>query len=430
MTSRLLSVLLFALCCLTARADVVPKEQASELKNRFRIDHMVDELTLVVQREYGSAPVIVVQPDGSKWYASRHPQEVKWVDGITGDIITIPQPQPGPWQLLGRVVKGSRILKVSKLNIEVDPLPQPLFQGERIKVVAKLMGDEQRLRMPGLDYLVEWTARFVSDHQPGDENFAAGTVTVGSYKDDGEALDERPDDGVFTGDINLNQPWGHYEFQVRARNNVFERELEMPFVLSPMPVSARMLDPEDPQSGHYQMELNVDDSQLRLADTHFEFEMVGPAGLQLPVSMHGMPASTAVLDLPVVSLFGSYRLKGQVFSTSTTGRELVIKLPEMFFNLIEPPAPPPSPEELAARAAAAAALAEEQARAVAIKWIIAINIVLLVLGIAGIIFWRKRQAMLHALAAAEAKLQEEKAAKQTKSNTELLDEIDLTMPED
>ncbi|QSX42363.1 TIGR03503 family protein [Shewanella cyperi] len=430
MTSRLLSVLLFALCCLTARADVVPKEQASELKNRFRIDHMVDELTLVVQREYGSAPVIVVQPDGSKWYASRHPQEVKWVDGITGDIITIPQPQPGPWQLLGRVVKGSRILKVSKLNIEVDPLPQPLFQGERIKVVAKLMGDEQRLRMPGLDYLVEWTARFVSDHQPGDENFAAGTVTVGSYKDDGEALDERPDDGVFTGDINLNQPWGRYEFQVRARNNVFERELEMPFVLSPMPVSARMLDPEDPQSGHYQMELNVDDTQLRLEDTHFEFEMVGPAGLQLPVSMHGMPASKAVLDLPVVSLFGSYRLKGQVFSTSTTGRELVIKLPEMFFNLIEPPAPPPSPEELAARAAAAAALAEEQARAVAIKWIIAINIVLLVLGIVGIIFWRKRQAMLMALAAAEAKLQEEKAAKQTKSNTELLDEIDLTMPED
>ena len=82
-------------------------------------------------------------------------------------------------------------------------MPQPLYQGERIKVVASLMGDDQRMRMPGLDYLVNWTAKFVSEHLPGDENFAAGTLIVGSYKDNGEALDESPDDGVFTGNMLL-----------------------------------------------------------------------------------------------------------------------------------------------------------------------------------------------------------------------------------
>lgn len=47
-------LLLFALVCLQAMpvlAGVVPKEQARELKNRFRIDHMVESLTLVIQRD-------------------------------------------------------------------------------------------------------------------------------------------------------------------------------------------------------------------------------------------------------------------------------------------------------------------------------------------------------------------------------------------
>ena len=35
-------------------ADVVPSSEASVLKNRFRIDHMVDSLTLFIQRQYGS----------------------------------------------------------------------------------------------------------------------------------------------------------------------------------------------------------------------------------------------------------------------------------------------------------------------------------------------------------------------------------------
>lgn len=135
-------------------AEIVPKEQASELKNRFRVDHMVDRIVLLVQREYGSAPVVVVLPDGSKWYASRHPENVKWTDGVTGDMISVENPVPGPWQLIGKVVPGSQITRVSELGIEVDELPQPLYQGERLKLTAHLTGDSLRMRLPGLEYLL------------------------------------------------------------------------------------------------------------------------------------------------------------------------------------------------------------------------------------------------------------------------------------
>lgn len=407
---------------------VVPVDTASELKNRFRVDHMVSSMTLLIQREYGSAPVVIVLPDGSKWYANRHPETVKWVDGMTGDIIYIESPQPGPWQLVGKVVPGSKIKRISKLEIEVQHLPQPLFQGEEIKVVAQLMGDAERVRMPGMDYLVEWTTHFVSKHRAGDENFAAGDIIVGSYKDNGEKFDERPDDGMFTSDINLKQPWGEYDFVVHARNNVFERQVSFPFTLSPRPVNAEVITPEDPLTGQWKIMLHADSSVLQLAETHFSFELVGPAGLQLPLVLHGISQSDVELDLPPVTEFGSYRIKGSVATTTVSGREIVLDLPELFFNLVQPPEPPPSEEELAAVAAQKAAEEEALAKQDAIFWIITVNAVLLLLGLVGLIVWRKRQSLAQALAAAEQRIMDE--AEKNKAEAPSLDEIDLTMPDE
>ncbi|MCE9684661.1 TIGR03503 family protein [Shewanella sp. AS16] len=422
---------LFALllcCCLpSAVLAVTQATQAAELKNRFRIDHMVDSVTLLIKRDYGSAPVILILPDGSKWYTSRHPDTVKWVDGLSGDMITIANPMPGPWQLLGRVTQGSTIDKISKLEIQVEPLPQPLFQGERVKLVAKLMGDAQRLRMPGLDYLFEWSARFISTHQAGDENFASGTLIVGSYSDDGEGLDERPDDGVFTAKLNLNQPWGDYVFEVKAHNNVFDRQVNLPFSLSPSPVTVTLMQLDGTDKDRRKLHLEIDDTQLVLAQTHVRFELFGPAGLRLPIVQQGFSEASSDLLLPQATEFGSYRVTGFLASTTPAGREVVIDLPEHFFNLIAPPDPPPSAAELARIAAKKARIAEAKAKDDAIFWIITINISLLLLGVLGLVIWRKRQNLAQALAAAEQKAQ---ASAATSTAPLAPQEIDLTLPDE
>ncbi|GGB49006.1 TIGR03503 family protein [Shewanella inventionis] len=418
----------------SALAAPVKASLAAELKNRFRIDYMVESLTLVIQRDYGSAPVVVVLPDGSKWYSTRHPQNVKWVDGISADMIQIENPMPGPWQLLGQVTEGSTIQKISKLDIEVQPLPQPLFQGERLKITARLLGDNLTMRMPGLEYMVEWTSRFTSQHIAGDDNFATGTIIVGAYKDNGEELDEAPDDGIFTGAQNLEQPTGHYTLTVTARNNVFEREYVMPFKLSKQPITAEMVPNNDPLKGIWQIQLTVDESQVLLAETHFEFELVGPAGLQVPISLQNMTSAEQILYLPKVTEYGSYRVKGSVVSTTVEGREIVLHLPEMFFNLIEPPKPGPTAEELAEQAAEQAAIEEQIAKDNAIFWIIVVNGVLFIVGIIGIVVWRKRQTLAKAMAAAEERLKQNPPKEQKAEPSQLesldLDDIDLTMPDD
>lgn len=411
-----------------AAQDVtLPLAQASELKNRFRIDHLVDELTLVIQREYGSAPVIVVLPDGSKWYASRHPESVRWEDGLSGDMIQIKHPQPGPWQLLGRIVPGSQITKISKLGIWAEPLPQPLYQGEHLKLTAGLTGDNLQMRLPGLEYMLQWNAKFISEHQPKDENFAAGTLSVGSYQDNGEKLDERPDDGIFTADINLNQPWGHYTLNLKVENAVFEREYQQAFMLSPKPADIQVQAPENPHEQSWGLKLIVDTKELQLAETYYQIEIVGPMGFQLSLMVRDLPQAEHVLELPQVTEFGSYRIKGTLFSTNWAGREIVMTLPERFFNYVEPPAPPPSPEQLAAMQAQAASEEEQQAKDHALLWIIVGNSVLLIVGLSLLLFMRKRASLKQALAAAEQEMQ---AKQQAQTPAPELQDIDLSMPDE
>jgi len=417
-----------------AHAAMVIASQAVELKNRFRIDHMVDHLTLVIQRRYGSSPVVVVLPDGSKWYSTRHPENVKWEESLAADMIYIEQPMPGPWQLLGTVVQGSTIKKVSKLDIQVQPLPQPLFQGERLKVTARLLGDNLTMRMPGLDYMVEWTARFTSKQLAEDDNFATGSTIVGAYKDNGEALDEIPDDGIFTGSLNLKQPTGHYVLNITARNNVFEREYVMPFELFPQPIKVKMVPNSNPLKDIWQIQLMVDESVVLLAQTHFEFQLVGPAGMQLPVTLQTVSSADQILYLPKVTQFGSYHVKGYVVSTTVDGREIVLNFPEMFFNLIEPPAPVPTAEELAKKAALQASIAEQVAKDNAMFWIMTVNGVLFLIGVLGLIVWRKRQTLTKAMAAATLRLQQAPPEPLKSATTQLdtldLDDIDLNIPDD
>jgi len=94
------------------------------LQNRFRIDHNVKEVTMVFFREYGSAPVVLVRPDGSKIFQSQvEGEDIFWFDSDTYDMISIKNPVPGPWQAVGQIVEGSRVMVLSDIALHAEPLP-------------------------------------------------------------------------------------------------------------------------------------------------------------------------------------------------------------------------------------------------------------------------------------------------------------------
>ncbi|WP_299495286.1 TIGR03503 family protein [uncultured Shewanella sp.] len=409
-------------------------ENASELKNRFRIDHKVSGLTLFVQREFGSAPVVIVLPDGHKWYADHHPTHVKWAQGQAGDMIIIADPMPGPWQLLGQINPGSTITKVSDLSIQIDPIPQPVFQGERLKLTASLTNESDRLRLPGLDYLIKWQARFMSAGDSRDENFALGSIDVGQYLDNGEAFDEAPDDGVFTSLLDFNQAWGDYIFEVRMYNAIFERVHQLAFRLSKRPINVHFISELSSSDVERSVLLDVDDTVLSLANTQVMLEIIGPTGIRKVVEIKNIVEGLTSIKLPKVTQLGGYRVNVTAVSTvkkrgarqpnhSTARREIYLTLPALFFNLIQLP-PHLTSEELMAVNLEHAVIAEEMAKRRALMWIIAGNVTLLLL--VGIIFgwwYRRKQAI-------KAKLAQQRGFRQSQTEMSMmLDEIDLTLPD-
>ena len=50
----------------------------------------------MVKRDQKSNSVVLVRPDGHKYYAWRHPDNVSWYEEPGMDIISIENPMPGP----------------------------------------------------------------------------------------------------------------------------------------------------------------------------------------------------------------------------------------------------------------------------------------------------------------------------------------------
>lgn len=117
----------------------------SLLDNRFRVDPTISQITFVVYREKNSQPVVLVRPDGKKYYAWRSPDNVRWYEESSMDIISIDNPMPGPWQAVGKVSPKNNIKLISHLQLSADAFPNRLYQGEEIKYTARLTSDNKPL---------------------------------------------------------------------------------------------------------------------------------------------------------------------------------------------------------------------------------------------------------------------------------------------
>ncbi|WP_345332699.1 TIGR03503 family protein [Ferrimonas pelagia] len=381
------------LCCalawgmaLFSSVLVAEPQTLALLDNRFRIDHAVDEITILVRRDIGSAPVVVVQPDGSKWYAERHPESVRWSVTQSSDMIQIRQPTPGPWQLVGAVEPGSEVRLMTDINLAHDAFPETIYRGQRLKLTAEIQGDSDRIEMRDFYQQLEWNVIIHSANRPGDENFAAGPYRIGTYYDDGEGLDERPHDGIFTANLNFDYPVGLYELQMSVENPVFSRQTRQSVTIIPQPLRMRV--EGEPNDG-YQLVLDIEPEVIPRT-LHLALSVQTPehSAVELVITPSQF---TQRIALPMLNQHGNYVISGQVVGTRNTGNEFYLELPSLSVY-VSPPLPPPLQQQELATLAMERALVQEQRAREKVLWVVGIvNILLLVLGCLVLALWRKRQ---------------------------------------
>lgn len=332
------------------------------LDNRFRLDYEVDEVTMVFFREYGSAPVVLVRPDGSKLFQyTAVGQQVTWFDSPTYDMINIKKPMAGPWQALGNILDKSRIMVISNLALVTNPLPDELFSGEILKMKSYLLNDGKPMTFAPFAEAIRLTVNLISTNQPAENNFGARAQTIAVFEDNGLGLDEKPKDGVFTGEFRLDVPDGEWQALSKIETPMYSREKIDPIIrVYPTPIEFELtLDPSENGDGMHFVTFKQKYKKFDPTSLLIDGEVRLPNGVTQPFSLNKQTLRSKRVGIDNLAP-GVYRVKAMAFARTLTGRDVMINLPEYSFT-VEPivivPTPPTAAELEQIRLAK-----EEQAR--------------------------------------------------------------------
>jgi uncharacterized protein (TIGR03503 family) len=315
------------------------------LNNRFRVDSDVDEVTMVFFRERGSAPIVLVRPDGSKLFIENDEKDtnVRWFETETYDMIMIKKPMPGPWQAVGQVLAGSKVMVIADIVLAAEPIPSNIYSGEIIKQTAVLKNDGKQVDFSPFRDVVSLTIDFVSNNNPNYENFGLGSRTIARFQDNGEGLDEVAGDGIFTGQFNLSIPSGEWRPTFGIKTPMYNREqINETVILHPNPIIINVEVDETNEAEHI-IRVDTDSSHIKLDSLLLDGNATHPNGATDKITMTETNNLVKLIKVKNNG-FGIYRIKLTAFATTIDGREVIINVPEHTFVTRAPPEPPPESE--------------------------------------------------------------------------------------
>ncbi|EGR2228720.1 TIGR03503 family protein [Vibrio parahaemolyticus] len=404
---RALSVAILAIWSCFAFA--ASESAMSLLDNRFRVDPTIEQITFLVYREQSSQPVVLVRPDGKKYYAWGSYDNVRWYQEPSLDIISVDTPMPGPWQAVGKVTPKNNIRLISHLKLSTDVFPNRLYNGEALKFTARLTSDDKPLVLRDFLDRVNLRVTFTKFVENEDELIKEARpvpMIIGEFSDDGRGLDEQAGDGVFTVQLPIEVEPGKYRARITSGNGVFLRAQEQVILVYPNPVSRTFIQSRSPEKPH-QLVVSGEQGMIAPGSIAVNVEQNAPDGFitysQGQVSQDGMKTT---LNLDNDPELGKYSWRGEIFATDfATQRALVFPIQEQTFSVVD------EVDLEAARIAKEAELAEQrriemEKRIIAEREaerkrsmiIIAVgNVVMLLIAIVAWIVWRKLKAKRQAM---------------------------------
>ncbi|MFP2770551.1 hypothetical protein [Oceanisphaera sp. KMM 10153] len=327
--ARRIGAFLLALPFLFAMTTSQASEQSARwLSNTFRIDPSISTVTLVIEREAASTPVVLIRPDGSKYYYQQHPDEISWASTDSRDVITLWQPEPGPWQATGKINQHRGISLISVFDLHMAPLPERIFQQEVLKLDAELR--HKATRLDANYYLKGLSLRAQLVEPDGDDTsfFAPAPLIIGDFADDGIGLDAYPADGSMTAEVIIDTLPGEYLFQAQVSNRVLARTHEQKVLVYPMPLKLLFSTPD--ADGKWQLELTAE-GDLVPDSLVVTGELTTPAQQTIAVSGTGKH-----IRLPDATAPGNYYWQGRAFATTREGREVQLNLMEQVVRVSPP----------------------------------------------------------------------------------------------
>lgn len=318
------------------------KNEIKLLNNRFRVDHEVEEVMMLFFRQHGSAPVVLVRPDGSKIYPrDANAKTIEWHADLGYDLIKLKEPMPGPWQAVGKILSDSKVLVLTDIELLADNLPSPIFQYETIKAEARVENSDQIISDKNFREVIKLRASLYPSQDSEQPNFGADIIQLGEFLDNGRDLDEKPRDGVFTIEYDLQVGYGLWSPKYRISTELFSRELTQdPIEVLPLPITYEVEQAKEGERYHY-VTIVVDESLIQSDSLIFEGKILFPSRDTQQFNLSEGQSRRLEIFNPA---FGTYGLEMVVFGTTTQGREFILKPPVFQFLTTEDEMTEPEPE--------------------------------------------------------------------------------------
>ncbi|MBD1555988.1 TIGR03503 family protein [Vibrio sp. S9_S30] len=323
-------------------AGVSSEESESSIRlldNRFRVDPSISQVSFIVYRKLNSQSVVLVRPDGQKYYAWNHPENVRWYEESGMDIISIDNPMPGPWQAVGQVHPSNNIKILSNLKLDVDRFPQRLYMGESIKFTAQLKYNNKPLVLR--DFLdrvnlkVTFT-KYVANEESLSSDARPTPQVMGEFEDDGQRLDEYPGDGVFTVELPIQIEPGKYRARITSGNGIFLRSIEQTILVYPTPLSAEFVQARSESMSH-SITIKGEEGTIKPGSIAVSINQTTPEGKEMITQGQAEEDGLKVyFGLPNAAMPGKHTWSGMAYTTeAATGRELTFYFAEQSFSVVE-----------------------------------------------------------------------------------------------
>ncbi len=134
----------------SAPRDTVPLED-----NKFTIDKMIEEFTLLVFRNNDVKQTTITPPKGEKFDRKSRPKNIAWLEESGYDLITITKPTAGIWEIDADIDPDNRVMVVTKLKLYTSDIPNTIFLGEEYDYKFWVTSDEEKIKKDAFYELIE-----------------------------------------------------------------------------------------------------------------------------------------------------------------------------------------------------------------------------------------------------------------------------------
>ncbi len=356
----------------------VPMEALPLRDNRFSVDASVQDMTVVVFGREGAPPVALIGPKGAHFDAARHPHSVRWHHDTGYDMVTVSHPEAGAWRIRGAVDPDNRVLVVTNLRLQVEPLPGNVLLGEQLVVHASLRRDGKTETDADFLKLAKFTAQ-------------EGSQAPAPLRDDGKAPDSHAADGRYAVTLTRSLQPGAQTLVVAARGPTFEREWRHVFQVHAQPAELSV-DTVPPPEGGFRLIVTPHSDLLDADSLKVVATAEGGDDSPHPLTRGADGRWTTKLPSADAGQMVTVEIDARLTNGRATSAVLDKRLPAAPVAAPKPAAQPPSAAVPPAQETAAPA--KNKAAEKPVDWLVVTLVVLLVnllligAGVGGYYLWR------------------------------------------